>query len=252
MRSSSSACSFGERAADALEALDALLQLVLPGGVDGRGLLEARDALAQLGLLAGVLGRADLVADLLELLARLVDLALGLLGAVAAGLRLAAGLLERGGEVGGGLLEVLDALERGEQARDDGGGVVEVGDRVALDAGIGIHASPRPRRPRRRGAPRARRARRRPTGSASSGRKATSVPAVRQPSHGCGSVSSAPRSARTTTGCCWRMRMSIRLRGSSKDEVLEEEREVEALVELDRDEDHLERERPLVGGVGSR
>ena len=29
-------------------------------------------------------------------------------------------------------------------------------------------------------------------------------------------------------------------------EVLEEEREVEALVELDRDEDHLERERPLV------
>ena len=51
----------------------------------------------------------------------------------------------------------------------------------------------------------------------SSGRKATSVPAVRQPSHGCGSVSSAWRSARTTTGCCWRMRMSMRLRGSSKE-----------------------------------
>ena len=90
--------------------------------------------------LGGVLGRADLVADALELLARLVDLLLGLFGAVAAGLRLAAGLLERDGKVGGGLLEVLDALQRGQQARDDGGGVVEVGDRVALDAGIGIEA----------------------------------------------------------------------------------------------------------------
>ena len=48
------------------------------------------------------------------------------------------------------------------------------------------------------------------------GRKTTSVPAVRQPSHGCGSSSIAPRSARTTTGCCWRMRMSMRFIGSSK------------------------------------
>ena len=45
----------------------------------------------------------------------------------------------------------------------------------------------------------------------------TSVPAVRQPSHGCASGSIAAFSARTTTGCCWRMRSSIRFIGSSKD-----------------------------------
>ena len=54
-------------------------------------------------------------------------------------------------------------------------------------------------------------------GVGSSGRNATIVPAVRQPSHACGSSSSAARSARTTTGCCWRMRSSIRLSGSSNE-----------------------------------
>ena len=53
-------------------------------------------------------------------------------------------------------------------------------------------------------------------GVGSVGRKTTRVPAVRQPSHGCGSSSIAWRSARTTTGCCWRMRSSIRFSGSSK------------------------------------
>ena len=53
-------------------------------------------------------------------------------------------------------------------------------------------------------------------GVGSVGRKTTSVPAVRQPSQGCGSASIAWRSARTTTGCCWRMRSSIRFSGSSK------------------------------------
>ena len=182
-------------------------------GVSSRRAMRSQ----QLGLLAGVLGGADLVADLLELLARLVDLALGLLGAVAAGLRLAAGLLERGGKVGGGLLEILDALERGEQARDDGGGVVEVGDRVALDARDPDRASPRSRGRRRRGAPRARRARRRPTGSArAGGRRRACRPCASRPTAAARSRAPA-RSARTTTGCCWRMRMSMRLRGSSKE-----------------------------------
>ena len=54
-------------------------------------------------------------------------------------------------------------------------------------------------------------------GVAESGWKTTSVPAVRQPSHGWTSVSSAERSARTTTGCCWRMRSSIRFSGSSNE-----------------------------------
>ena len=53
-------------------------------------------------------------------------------------------------------------------------------------------------------------------GVGSVGRKTTSVPAVRQPSQGCGSASIALPSARTTTGCCWRMRSSIRFSGSSK------------------------------------
>ena len=48
------------------------------------------------------------------------------------------------------------------------------------------------------------------------GRKTTSVPAVRQPSQGWGSGSSAWRIARTTTGCCARMRCSMRFIGSSK------------------------------------
>ncbi len=53
-------------------------------------------------------------------------------------------------------------------------------------------------------------------GVGSIGRKTTSVPAVRQPSQGWGSGSSAWRIARTTTGCCARMRCSIRFIGSSK------------------------------------
>ena len=234
-----------ERAADTLEALEARLQLGLLAGVDGRGLLEARDAGQQLGLGGAVLGGADLVADLLELLARLVDLALGGLGAVAADLGLAAGLLERGREVGGGLLEVLDALERGEQAGDDGGGIVEVGDRVAGDPGIGIHhllgllvggraarlaggqlvVDPRGRLERAEGDERAGRA-----------------PAVPRLRLGLERPAQRAHHDRVLLAHAHQHQVARELEG----EVLEEEREVEALVELDRDEDHLERERPLV------
>ena len=235
-------------AAHALEALDAPLQRVLLGGVDDRGLLQARDALEQLGLLAGVGAGADLVAHALELLARLVDLALGGLGAVAAVLGLAAGLLERGGEVGGGLLEILDALERGEQARDDRGGVVEVGDRVARDPGIGIEhllglevgggaarltrgelvVDPRGGLERAEGDERAGRA-----------------PAVPRLRLGLERPAQRTHHDRVLLAHAHQHQVARQLEG----EVLEEEREVEALVELDRDEDHLERERPLVGRV---
>ena len=218
------------------------------GGLLGEARLEAGDALQQLPALGGVLGRGHLVADALELLARLVDLLLGLLGAVAAGLRLAAGLLERDGKVGGGLLEVLDALQRGQQAGDDGGGVVEVGDRVALDAGIGIEAllaldvlgrarglagGERLLDPRRR----LRRAER--------DERAGRAPAVPRLRLGLERLAQRAHHDRVLLAHAHQHQVARQLEG----EVLEEEREVEALVELDRDEDHLEREAALVGGV---
>ena len=180
-----------------------------------RGLLEAGDAREQLLALGGVLGRRHLVAGALELLARLVDLPLGLFGAVAAGLRLTAGLLERGGEVSGG-----SRGPRCAPARTAGG-------RRRRQRRRGRRSNRPGCRDRDRGAPRPRcrpprvrtRGGRAPLDPRVGwvGRNATSVPAVRQPSHGCGSASSAWRNARTTTGCCWRMRISIRLRGSSKE-----------------------------------
>ena len=99
-----------------LELGDALEQLLgLGGGVLGEVRLEAGDALQQLPALGGVLGRRHLVADALELLARLVGLALGRLGAGAAGLRLARGLLDLAGSSAGDLLELVDALQRRQQ-----------------------------------------------------------------------------------------------------------------------------------------
>ena len=96
--------------ARALEALDARQRLDV--GAGGRG-LELGQLLAQL---------------LLQLVAQALGLALGGGGA---GLGLAARLVELRGHAGGHALEVVDALHRRQQARDHGGGVVEVGDRVA-------------------------------------------------------------------------------------------------------------------------
>ena len=231
-----------------LQAAQPAEQLLALGGVLRRALLQAADALEQQLALGGVLGRADLVADALELLARLVDLLLGLLGAVAAGLRLAAGLLERDRQVGGGLLQVLDALQRGQQAGDDGGGVVEVGDRVALDAGIGIEAllaldvlcgarglagGERLLDPRRR----LRRAER--------DERARRAPAVPRLGLGLERLAHRAHHDRVLLAHAHQHQVARQLEG----EVLEEEREVEALVELDRDEDHLEREAALVDRV---
>ena len=227
-----------------MRSCSAACSLVSTVGVSSRRAMRSSSS----ALVAGIVGRADLVANLLQLLARLVDLALGLLGAVAAGLRLATGLLERGGEVGGGLLEVLDALQRGEQARDDGGGVVEVGDRVDLDARIRIEhllglevggraarlaggqlvVNPRGRLERAEGDERAGRA-----------------PAVPRLRLGVERPAQRAHHDRVLLAHAHEHEIARELEGK----VLEEEREVEALVELDGDEDHLERERRLVPRV---
>ncbi len=70
----------------------------------------------------------------LELAAQRVG---GALGRGARGLGLAAGLVELGGQAAGDALELVDALDGAEQARDDRGGVVEVAE-VALDARVGV------------------------------------------------------------------------------------------------------------------
>ena len=151
-----------------------------------------------------------------EVGAQRVGLALGGLGAARL-LGLAARLVELRGQAAGDALELVDALQRATagarrpRRRRRGRG------RAALDARVGVgEALLGLGVLLRRARPRGGRAPPRPTGSGSSGRKTTSVPAVRQPSHGCASGSIAWRSARTTTGCCWRMRSSIRFSGSSK------------------------------------
>ena len=74
-----------------------------------------------------------------------------------------------------------------------------------------------------------------------SGRKATSVPAVRQPSTAGPSAergAQRPHDHRVLLAHA----QQHQVHGQLEAEVLEEEREVEALVELDGDEDHLDRE----------
>ena len=136
------------------------------------------------------------------------------LGALVAGLL--ARLLELRRQPAGDALELVDALQRAQQARDDRGGVVEVGD-AALDARIevrepllglrvgggalGLAARQLGLDPRGRGQ------------RAEDDERAGGAPALPRLRPG----SSAWLSARTTTGCCWRMRSSIRFIGSSKD-----------------------------------
>ena len=229
----------GELGAGGLGGGERLAEVVAGLLVVERGALEALDARERLEVRLGGVGREGVEA-LLELGAQRWA---SRSAAAARLLGVAAGLVELRGQAVGHPLEVVDALERREQARDDRGGVVEVVDVLPWMPGSGlvrrssVSASAAARAASRRGELGAR-----PTGSASSGRKTTSVPAVRQPSHGCGSSSIAWRSARTTTGCCWRMRISIRFMRQLEAQVLEEQREVEALVELDGDEDGLHRE----------
>jgi hypothetical protein len=133
---------------EALQAGDELPAggVVEPGlgvlGVEARALQalepgEQLEALA-LGLRVGGRGAAARGAEALQLEAGVLSRALGGLGAVAGVLRLALDLLHLGGEAAGDALELVDALQRGEQAGDDGGRVVEVADRLAADARVGV------------------------------------------------------------------------------------------------------------------
>ena len=124
--------------------------------------------------------------------------------------------LDRRGQRRRRRLERVELVDGPEEPLDDLARVGEPGDRlrrVELGAGSGsaIAAS-------LSAAARARFSRSASThGVSHSGRKAISVPAVRQPgSHAIGSSESAVRSARTTTGCWPRRRMSICAGASSK------------------------------------
>ncbi len=139
----------GGAGAVGLRALQALGELGtgglggLQGGGAGGVLVEARalealHAREQLEVLGVVAAGLDLADGALEVGAQARGLALGGVGAAAARLGVAARLLHLRGQGGGHALEVVDALQRGEQARDDRGGVVEVADRAALDAGIRV------------------------------------------------------------------------------------------------------------------
>ena len=220
-------------ALQALQAGEQLDPLRLGGGIGGGGAAGGGVQALQLGL--GELG-----------------LALGGLGLGAARLRLALGLLDLAGEPAGDALELVDALHRREQAGDDRGGVVEVVDRPALDAGIrvgdgllalGVLAGalllaadelvrdPRGRRERAEG-----------------DHGAGGAPAV----PGLGLLVEGGAQRADHDGVLLAHAQQHQVHRELEGEVLEEEREVEALVELDGDEDGLERElrlrRRVAGG----
>ena len=84
-------------------------------------------------------------------------------------------------------------------------------------------------------------------GVGSVGRKTTSVPAVRQPSQGCGSASIALAQRAHDDRVLLAHAQQHQVQRQLEAEVLEEQREVEALVELDGDEDGLDREAAALG-----
>ena len=205
------------------------------------GALETVEAGEQLLVLGGTAGGRR---EALDLGAQGGGLALGGLGAALGAL---AGLLELAGQAERDALELVDALHRRQQARHHGGGVVEVGDRVALDArievgealldlGVGLGAGglaagqlglhPRGRLQR-----------------AEDDERAGRAPAL--PGLGLGLERLAHRAHDDRVLRAHALEHQVHRELEA--EVLEEEREVEALVELDGDEDGLHREVAAVG-----
>ena len=205
------------------------------------GALEPVEAGEQLLVLGGTAGGRR---EALDLGAQGGGLALGGLGAALGAL---AGLLELAGQAERDALELVDALHRRQQARHHGGGVVEVGDRVALDArievgeafldlGVGLGAGglaagqlglhPRGRLQR-----------------AEDDERAGRAPAL--PGLGLGLERLAHRAHDDRVLRSHALEHQVRRELEA--EVLEEKREVEALVELDGDEDGLHREVAAVG-----
>ena len=137
----------GGAGAVGLGALQALGQLgarglggLQRGGAGGvlveAGALQAVHAREQVEVRLVVAALLDVGDGALEVGAQARGLALGGLGAGAAGVDVAARLLHLRGQRGGHPLEVVDALHRRQQARHHGGRVVEVADGAALDAGV--------------------------------------------------------------------------------------------------------------------
>ena len=199
------------------------------------GALEPVEAGEQLLVVAGAAGGSDA----LDLGAQGGGLALGGLGAALGAL---AGLLELAGQAERDALELVDALHRRQQARHHGGGVVEIGDRVALDAGIevgealldlgvglgadGLAAGQLGRHPRRR------------LQRAEDDERAGRAPALPGLGLGLERLAHGAHHDRVLGAHALEHQVGRELEA----EVLEEEREVEALVELDGDEDGLHRE----------
>ena len=209
------------------------------------GALEALQAGEQLALLAlvdaaGGRGREHAV----HLGAERLGLALGGVGAALGAL---AGLLELAGQAERDALELVDALHRRQQARHHGGGVVEVGDRVALDAGVevgealldlGVGRGARGLAAGQLGLD--------PRGGAERAEhdeRAGGTPAL--PGLGLRLERLAQRA--DDDGVLRAHALQHQVHRELEAEVLEEEREVEALVELDRDEHGLHREHRAVG-----
>jgi hypothetical protein len=173
-----------------------------------------------------------------------LGLALGRLGAALGAL---ARLLELGGQAERDALELVDALHRRQQPRHHGGGVVEIGDRVALDArvdvgqalldlgvllGAGGLAARQLGLDPRRGLERA-----------EDDERAGGAPALPRLRLGLERLAQRADHDRVLRAHALQHEVHREL----EPEVLEEEREVEALVELDGDEDRVHRERRAVG-----
>ena len=214
-------------------------------------LLEPGDELGAVGVRRGGGRVAGGDGQPLQLGAGAAGLLLGGLGAGGAGLRLAAGLLDLGGQLAGDALQLVDPLERGQQPGHDRGGVVEIVDRP-LDAGIGVgdgllalgvlaralllaagELVLDPRRGRER---------------AEGDERAGGPPALPGLRLGVERRAEGAHDDRVLLAHAQQHQVHRQL----ERQVLEEEREVEALVELDRDEDGLEREgllrRRVAGG----
>ena len=189
----------------------------------------------------------DLGDGALEVGAQAGGLALGGLGAGAAGVDVAAGLLDLRGQRGGHPLEVVDALHRRQQARHHGGRVVEVADRAALDArvvvgqalldvGVLLGAGGLARGellldPGGR------------LGRAEDDERAGGAPALPGLRLGLDRLAERAHDDRVLLAHAQQHQVQRQLEA----EVLEEQREVEALVELDGDEDGLDRELVALG-----
>ena len=161
---------------------------------------------------------------------------------------LAAGLVELRGQATGEPLELVDALQRAQQAGDDRSGVVEVVD-PALDArigvgepllGVGVGGGALGLAARELGLdPRGRRKR------LEDDECAGGAPALPRLRYGLDRLTQRADDDRVLLAHAQQHQVHRQLEG----QVLQEQREVEALVELDRDEDGLERELVAVGAA---